>query len=265
MVDFAARVAPETPVASRLAALCSTMRLAGCSEIMPPYERDWVGPLLAFLKEQSAPVSPIDEQALDQILHHVGQQFVPADLNRAELRKAIATAIKTKEKLDRLRPGKNSRALRKSMEGIRQAAEALDGCLNNNNDARQLIEGVLPSISKDVIRITCAAQAIAEILHESEEDESAKYSPRVPTANEWLAGVELPLVFEEFFHRKEGRSRSGRKPAGPTVRFVYAVMSEIGIQFAEESIVRAMTRLADIRERRCTVRNTAKYPDIGQN
>jgi hypothetical protein len=63
---------------------------------MPNYKHDWVGPLLAFLKEQSVPVN-LDEQTLDRILIHVGRQFVPADLDRTALRSAIAKAIEAKE------------------------------------------------------------------------------------------------------------------------------------------------------------------------
>jgi hypothetical protein len=228
------------------------------------YKHNWVLPLLPFLKHQSAPIAPIDEQTLERILTRVGQRFVPADLDRARLRSAIAKAVETKEQIDKIRPGKYSRALGKGVKRIRQATGKLDECLRKNNDAWQLIADYVPSFSEDVIRVICTAQAIEQNLAESAEHTIASYSPRVPNAREWLAGVELPLVFEEFFHRKGGRSRSGGKPAGPTVRFVHAVMTETCTSFAEESILRAMTGLAELRKRRRAVRKR-ENPDIGQN
>jgi hypothetical protein len=228
------------------------------------YRHNWAGPLLAFLKEPFPPIAPIDEQALDRILSHVGERFVPADLDRAALRGAIARAIATKQKIDRSRPSKYSRALRKGVASIHQAAEVLGARLKDNNHARQLIADVLPSVSEDVIHIIAAAEAIAEVLGESHKEIRAKYDRRLPSANEWLAGVELPLIFEEFFHRRAGRSRSDGGPAGPTVRFVHAVMTEIGTPLAKESIVRAMTGLAEIRKRRRSVRKTAKSWTLGK-
>jgi hypothetical protein len=222
--------------------------------------KDWVGPLRRFLVDTSSP--PV--AAIDGILTQVGQKFVPADLDRPALRNAIAWAIETKDKIDKSRPGKRSRALRKSVKRIREAAEALDTCLKENSDAWQRITRLLPSVPEDVMRIICAAQAMDQTLTESDEHTTAEYSLRIPTANEWLAGVELPLVFEEFFHRKEGRSRTDGKPGGPTVRFVDAVMTEMGIPFSQESIVRAMTGLSEIRERRRAVRKKV-IPHVGQN
>jgi hypothetical protein len=219
------------------------------------YMQDWVGPLRRFLVgSKSAPVAAIDEQTLDRILAQVGQKFVPADLDRIALQTAIAQAIDTKDKINKSRPGKHSRVLKKSLTRIREAAEVLHACLKENDDAWKRISGLLPSISEDVMRIICAAQAIDQTLAESDELTMSQYSMRIPTANEWLAGVELPLIFEEFFRRKEGRSRIDGQPAGPTVRFVGAVMTKIGISFAQESIVRAMTGLAELRERRRAVR-----------
>ena len=42
---------------------------------------------------------------------------------------------------------------------------------------------------------------------------------RHPSELEWLAGVSLPLVYEQHFRRRAGRSRNAGEPSGPTVRF----------------------------------------------
>jgi hypothetical protein len=222
---------------------------------------DWIGKLRPFLLQppltqpgpakRSTPITTIDEQTLDRILTQVGQKFVPADLDRTALRIAIAKAVATKEKVDTSRPGKRSSVVRKGVQRIRQAAETLNARLKENNDAWQWIAELMPPGSEElIIRFICAAEAVEQTLGESDQRIVSKYSPRIPTASEWLAGVELPLVFEKFFRRKEGRSRSGGKPSGPTVRFVNAVMTEVDTPFSEESIVRAMTRLDEIRDRR---------------
>ena len=79
---------------------------------------------------------------------------------------------------------------------------------------------------------------------------------RIPSRREWLAGVELPNIFEEFFGRKAGRSRNAGAPSGPTVRFIFAVMSEIDHPLKSETIVRAMTMYSHLRKGRAAVRKS---------
>jgi hypothetical protein len=66
---------------------------------------------------------------------------------------------------------------------------------------------------------------------------------RRPSKLEWMAGVALPN-----FARRAGRSRTPEsKPSGPTVRFIAATLKQVGALYSDESIVRAMTRLATFR------------------
>jgi hypothetical protein len=90
---------------------------------------------------------------------------------------------------------------------------------------------------------------------------SASYNSR-PSKRDWLVAVELPNIFEEFFNRKAGRSRSAGAPSGPTVRFIAAVMNEIDPPANSETIVRAMTMYSELRKARAAVRNRA--PSIGK-
>jgi len=73
---------------------------------------------------------------------------------------------------------------------------------------------------------------------------AGKPNGRRPSELEWLAGVLLPLVYERHFLRRAKRSQSAEgEPGGPTVRFVEAVLKEVGVQnFKPASIVRAFTR-----------------------
>jgi hypothetical protein len=70
-----------------------------------------------------------------------------------------------------------------------------------------------------------------------------------PSQLEWLTGVSLPLVYERHFGRRAGRSRSReKKPGGPAVRFIEAVLGELGLKYTRESIIRAFTRLTAQRD-----------------
>jgi hypothetical protein len=81
---------------------------------------------------------------------------------------------------------------------------------------------------------------------------------RRPSEPEWLAGVSLPLVYERHFHSPAGRSRNAEgTPAGPTVRFVGATLSELSIAYSPESIVRAFTRLKRQRDKERARRKAA--------
>ena len=99
-----------------------------------------------------------------------------------------------------------------------------------------------------------AAEAELILLAKKRRVESAptagKLNSRRPSELEWLAGVLLPLVYERHFLRRAGRSQSAEgEPGGPTVRFVEAVLKELGLKnFKRASIVRAFTRLTPQRD-----------------
>jgi hypothetical protein len=70
-----------------------------------------------------------------------------------------------------------------------------------------------------------------------------------PSQLEWLTGVSLPLVYERHFGRRAGRSRNVKKEVGgPAVRFIEAVLGELGLKYKRESIVRAFTKLTAQRD-----------------
>jgi hypothetical protein len=89
----------------------------------------------------------------------------------------------------------------------------------------------------------------------SKADLPPELRSRRPSEREWLAGVSLPLVYERHFLSPAGRSRNAEgKPGGPTVRFVVATLTELGIPYSSESIVRAFTRLKRQRDEERTRR-----------
>ena len=89
----------------------------------------------------------------------------------------------------------------------------------------------------------------------SKADLPPELRSRRPSEREWLAGVSLPLVYERHFLSPAGRSRNAEgKPGGPTVRFVEATLTELGLPYSSESIVRAFTRLKRQRDEERTRR-----------
>jgi hypothetical protein len=201
----------------------------------------------------------IDDRAIGHILAAVGEGFVPAGIDRSALRDAIEKACATQRQIDKNRPGPRARACSKQLARIHEAADALLSLLTADNDAAERVTKIVPEAALNVLRLGIAVDSSKRTLDESTKDTAANYRRRVPTAAEWLAGVELPCIYEEYFDRKAALSRNSntRKPAGPNVRFVKAVLHEINVRFADESIVRAMTRWANLRKRRRVVRASA--------
>jgi len=99
------------------------------------------------------------------------------------------------------------------MKRVRNAAESLAAVIKENEDTRELLVEQLASIQQ----LIGSVSNIVQLLTRSNVAIRARYD-RIPSANDWLAGIELPLIFEDFFHRKPGRSRVNDKPGGPGQR-----------------------------------------------
>jgi hypothetical protein len=193
-------------------------------------------------------VTTVNERALDRILAAVGNKFLPASLDRVDLWTAIEKAAKTKENVDRFRSGPRTHAMIKAMKRVRKAADALAKVVKENDDAAQQIANSLPHALPLVQQMIDLSGCCEHELKKSNKILRAKYD-RIPSPREWLAGVELPNIFEEFFGRKAAHSRSG-----PTVRFITAVMNEVACPSNSETIIRAMTRYSKLRTLRRAVR-----------
>jgi hypothetical protein len=107
---------------------------------------------------------------------------------------------------------------------------------------------VLPPVHRLLFDLTIFENELISIAERRHSKFPA--NSRRPSELEWLAGVSLPLVYERNFGAPAGRSRGSTSgnPGGPTVRFVAATLNEVGVSYSDESIVRAMTRLAAFRE-----------------
>jgi uncharacterized membrane protein YdfJ with MMPL/SSD domain len=167
----------------------------------PPKKPDYAGQLLDYLlplpptSSSTAVVTTVDEQAtLDRILAKIGKKFIPDDLNRMALWIAIKQAADAKKSVDRYRSGARTHAIVKSMKRVRNAAESLAAVIKENEDTIEFLTEQLASIEQLIVSVS----NIEQLLTESSVAIRARYD-RIPSANDWLAGVELPLIFEDFF------------------------------------------------------------------
>jgi hypothetical protein len=197
---------------------------------------------------------PVSSDAIDRILVAVGEKFVPVGLDKRALMDDINKALATQRQIDRFRPLR-ARKCSKDLQRIDKALGAAASLLAADNDATRSIVEIAPKMPQAIDHARIVVEAIKRRLENSIKVTSSRYPNRVPTAIEWLVAVELPCIYEEHIHRKAAVSRgSSRKPGGPTVRFIEAVLREIGEAYSAPSIVRAMTRLASLRKQGRDVR-----------
>jgi hypothetical protein len=216
----------------------------------PKKTGDYVGPLLDYLPTPQPRTSFLaSDEAIERILAEVPSKFVPANLDRSALRTAIQEAAAGRDAFERIHSGRRARANAKILKDIREGAQTLAALLEEDDEIKHVIQTAFRSVFRDLTLLSGVA-AILEQRSGKPSQDARSVDDRIASANEWLAGVGLPLAFEECFHRKAGRARSGGKPGGPTVSFVAAVMLEMGIPLKAETIVRAMTRHSKILERR---------------
>jgi CHAD domain-containing protein len=185
----------------------------------PPKYPDYAGQLLDYLSplppksSSTAVLTTVGEQAtLDRILAKIGKKFIPDDLNRMALWIAVKQAADDKKNVDRYRSRARTHAIVKSMKRVRNAAESLAAVIKENEDTCELLVEQLASIQQ----LIGSVSNIVQLLTRS--NVAIRARDRIPSANDWLAGIELPLIFEDFFHRKPGRSRVNDKPGGPGQR-----------------------------------------------
>jgi hypothetical protein len=191
---------------------------------------------------------PLDERGLNKIIEAVGRRYTPTTLDRSALRRALDKSEKSAETISKNRHGARARKRIERLKQILEVVEQLELLLKAQDDASHIIRecfGEGPLVT--VIQLIGEVEALLHVLSDHAPSQWGN-----PTTNEWLAGAELPCVFEEYFCRKPGASRNKahKKGGGPCVRFIEATMLELGRPYSTASILRAMTRLRALRESR---------------
>jgi len=235
----------------------------------------------------------IDDGMLDRLLNAVGRDYVPDDLDRGALGKAIEGSYEQSKLIAQWRSGPRARGRLKQVKRICKAAESLVSALKDSGDAFELIArvyqkdrsfsleaafdkriavkgplaatiGRVPAVPKTVIpgtsRLAANINEFVILIQEIERSfellarEFAAHGSW-PTAAEWLGGAALPCVYEEHFHKSPGRSwgRDG-KADGPCVRFIKATMTEMAVPYEPSSIIRTMTKWRPFQRRMAAYR-----------
>jgi hypothetical protein len=195
-------------------------------------------------------IAPQRSAAIARILNAVGK----TPNSEIELANGIFQAcIETRCKINSNEGSKANVRLKKVkriLRGVRKQI-AFIGTDPFLSEKIKAAHGLAPSpINHLFFELQCLESELSRLA--AEWKRKAKLPPalkdRRPSETEWLAGVALPLVYERNFFRRAGRSRgTGGKSSGPTVRFIAATLREIDVPYSEESIARAMSRLATLR------------------
>ena len=211
-------------------------------------------------------------QAIDRILKAVGKEHVPYNLDRQSLCREITNAYFSRYRAFDLFEGSKSGQRLEALRRMREATETLLALLKPDVGIDGMIAAQLkragiampsPPMSQPLTLVSFLEQlrhAIADTekiqqgINENWRTGHKQHLTlrgRRPTEKEWLAGVALPLCFERHFRLPAGRSRGkAGKPSGPMVRFISATMQELGLTYADESIVKAYSLRAPLRAQR---------------
>jgi hypothetical protein len=227
--------------------------------------------------------------AIERILAAVGKKHTPLELDREALRIEIGEAYLERRFGFDATHGSTARGRLKRLRRWQRAAERLAAQIKADMHADIMIQqtldrayssgspppaspapfsesplplstprkppkvvGFLEELQLAIRVVEHRVKSVADKWERGHErDPSLK--GRRPTEEDWLAGVELPLVFERHFLHRAGRSRAksgSGPPTGPMVDFISAAMRELGFKYTKESIARAYTRREPLRKER---------------
>jgi len=208
---------------------------------------------------------------LDRILADVGQQFIPDNLDRKELRSDLAWAATWHATGNQLRKGTATR--RTKLETAAKTARKLK-LLLADSEVSQDIGRTYPIREENPQRILCLLiDAVDRLLQprppepawaqKAAQQFASELAIHKTSSFEWLAGQHLPGLFHKHFERKATPRNSKGEPDTPYVRFARSVLDALAIRYrgkpySPESIVKAMTTANQGRTRRQPVMGNPK-------
>jgi hypothetical protein len=207
----------------------------------------WADGLLSFLEEgqERHPVGAAELAAAGRIANKSGL----TKIDKRALWQAILKARDDSEVIDRYRRGPRSKKCAADLQKIQKAAHKLQLLLSQDNDAMDFVtnmegapKAVLSFLKLEAL-ITVASKSMKEISRDR-DPRAVLRGQRVIHTKEWLAGVELPRLFEEF----GGNAHTmGYPPPDEMIAFVEAAMKELCIRYAASTIKKAIRELQEKR------------------
>ena len=202
---------------------------------------------------------------LDQILSAVGMKSVPRDLNRDKLCKDLDRAAIWFRTAAKLHTSKVK--LHNKLNQTAKTAGRLQNLLANNGDeAWREISEFYPAEAhdpKEIVGLLVKAVDKRLLPPPAEPAWKTGMAKRVVgeltfnerSAFEWLAGQQLPKLFNRHFKSKASARNAKGLPDTPYLRFAIGAIralriSHNGKPYSPESIVRAMTSVSTGKKRR---------------
>jgi hypothetical protein len=209
----------------------------------------------------------MDDEALTRILDAVGSKFIPANLDRDELRADIQLAALGWMQIT---GQKNQPARLRRLQDIRRTAEDLKHLLEEDAQSG-LVLSKYPFTGSDPLTVlNQLTNYVNRVLEPLDGNVLGRLVPRpLLAANVTSSGalaemtvVRTPLkgsafdwavsslmdTYTKYFRRKAAFSRTGGEVAGPFIRFADAALRELkifndGKPYSCETIARAVTAL----------------------
>src|SRR5262245_30795956 len=189
----------------------------------------------------------ISDAQIASVLQCVGRNEVPDALDREELKKDINAAWD----FYRGYKGETSKSGRtKLQKGVNEILEATNeyiGIIDASElDTRKSISRKFPL---DELRgqLNLLAQCCVALCNAHSNPSSMREVIQA-TPTDYFLGHDLPGIFEKHFKQPANRTRNSREASleGPFIRFAVAVSTALGRRFAEETVSKAMTKIAQL-------------------
>jgi hypothetical protein len=189
---------------------------------------------------------PFSEAALDRLLGKVGVPHIPAELRQRKAREDLCQAIDSAVAWYQTELDTSPAARRRRFEAIKWGRRFQKACSDMWQAGYRLPgDERLPAIFEwlDMISDSFPEWPSRNVPWQKPlEDWRQEVRPgRSLSAAELLAGWHLPKVFAKHFRSRSKFSRGTNDAHGPCIDFVDAVLVELSIPFAKNSIGAAIT------------------------
>ena len=185
----------------------------------------------------------MDDEALTRILDAVGSKFIPANLDRDELRADVQLAAWWWMQIT---GQKNQPARLRPLQDICRGAEDLKRLLEEDAQSG-LALSTYPFTGSDPLTVLNQLTNYVNRLLEPLDEMRTQPVPLKGSAFDWAVSS-LMDTYTKYFRRKAAFSRTGGEVAGPFIRFADAALRELkifndGKPYSRETIARAVTVL----------------------